>query len=150
MADLHPNTELVAVAWLKGLAYLGNRVATELPRDNTTWSASGFVTVAAAGGSAPLHVPWRQGVVDVSAWGVAPSSGRPPWAQAAALVEAIVAGTLEHTVVPRRVTMPNASYAPAFVRSAHIVSEPRRVPGDAADYARYSLDLALDWVEVPS
>jgi hypothetical protein len=147
---LRPNTELVAVSWLKGLTYLGTRVATELPRDNATWSASGFVTVTAAGGPAPLHIPWREGVVDVSTWGVTPTSGRPPWNLAAQLAEAIVTGTLDHKNVPRRVTMPSAAYAPAFVKGARVMSEPRRVPGDAADYARFTMDLALDWVEVPA
>lgn len=149
MASLHPNSEQVAVAWLKGITYLGSRVATELPRDLTTWSASGFTTVAAAGGAAPLYVPLRTPVLGVQAVAVAPGSGRPPWNQAAAMAEAIVAATLDHKNVPRRVTMPSGDYAPAFVRSAYLVAEPRRVPGDAADYARFSLDLVLDWVEAP-
>jgi hypothetical protein len=147
---LSPNSELVAVGWLKGITYLGSRVATELPRDVTGWSAAGFVTATLAGGTAPRYTPMRQPVLDVSCWGVAPNSGRPPWNLAAQLAEAIVAATLDHRNVPRRIAMPNANHRPAFVRSAWVVSEPRRVPSDPGDYARLSMDLALDWVEVPA
>lgn len=148
---LKPNTELVAVAWLKAaVAYLGSRVATELPKDTSTWSASGFTTVAAAGGDAPMYVPLRHSVVGVQTVAVAPSSGKPPWNMASQMAEQIVAATLAHKTVPRRVTMPSNLYAPAFVRSARCLTEPRRVPGDAGDYARFTLDLLLDWVEVPA
>lgn len=146
---LHPNSELVAVGWLQGIPYLGSRVATSLPLDNSTWSASGFVTAVAAGGPAPMYVPMRQPVIGVTCWGAAPSSGKPPWNLASQLAEAIVDAVLDHQTVPRRVTLP-AAYAPAFVRTAYVVTEPRRVPGDVASYAQYTLDLALGWVEVPA
>ncbi len=144
---LHPNSELVAVAWLQGIPYLGSRVATALPTDNGTWSASGFVTAVAAGGSAPMYVPMRQPIIGVTCWGAAPTSGKPPWNLASQLAEAIVDATLDHVTVPRRVTLPTA-YAPAFVRTAYVINEPKRVPGDVASYAAYTLDLALGWVEV--
>jgi hypothetical protein len=125
-------------------------VATELPRDTSTWSASGFTTVAAAGGDAPAYVPMRMPVMGVQTVGVAPTSGKPPWNLASQLAEAIVAATLDHRTVPRRVTMPSNLYAPAFVRSVRCLTEPRRVPSDPGDFARFTLDLALDWVEVPA
>ena len=144
-----PNSELVAVAWLKGLTYLGTRVATELPKNLSGWSASGFVVVSAAGGTGVQYTPMRRPVVDVQTVAVAPESGRPPWSQSSQMAEQIVAATLDHPTVPRRVTMPSG-YRSAFVRSVWVVTEPRRVPGDAGDFARFSMDLALDWVEIPS
>jgi hypothetical protein len=52
-ADLGESSLRVEVmAWLKAaVPYLGSRVATELPTDNTTWAASGFTTISAAGGT---------------------------------------------------------------------------------------------------
>lgn len=144
---LRPNSELVAVAWLQSIDYLGSRVATSLPTDNSTWSASGFVTAVAAGGSAPAYVPFREPVIGVTCWGAAPTSGKPPWNLAAQLAEAVLEETLDHRTVPRLVTLP-AAYNPAFVRGVRALTEPRRVPGDVASYARYTLDLAFQWVEV--
>jgi hypothetical protein len=144
-----PNSELVAVAWLKGISYLGTRVATELPRSLSGWSASGFVVVAAAGGTGVQYTPMRRPVVDVQTVAVAPESGKPPWGQSSQMAEQIVAATLDHPTVPRLVSMPTG-YRSAFVRSVWVANEPRRVPGDAGDFARFSMDLAFDWVEVPS
>jgi hypothetical protein len=93
-----------------------------------------------------MYTPLRQPVMGVQCVAVSPNSGKPPWNQANQLAEAIVAAVLDHKNTPRRVTLPTG-YANAFVRSAWLVTEPRRVPGDAGDYARYTLDLALDWVE---
>jgi len=147
---LHPNSELVAVGWLQGIPYLGSRVATSLPTDNSTWSASGFVTAVAAGGAAPMYSgQLREPVIGVTCWAAAPTSGKPQWYMASQLVEAILDATLEAVTVPRRLTLP-AAYAPAFVRSVRVVSEPTRVPGDVASYARYNLDMVFSWVEVPA
>jgi hypothetical protein len=144
-----PNSELVAVAWLKGISYLGTRVATELPRSLSGWSASGFVVVSAAGGTGAQYTPMRQPVLDVQTVAVAPESGRPPWSQSSQMAEQITAATLDHPTVPRRVSLPTG-YRSAFVRSVWVVTEPRRVPADAGDFARFSMDLAFDWVEIPS
>jgi hypothetical protein len=96
-----------------------------------------------------MYTPMREPIIGVTCWGAAPTSGKPPWNLASQLAEAIVAATLVHTTVPRRVSLP-AAYAPAFVRSAYVITEPQRVPGDVSSYARYTLDLALGWVEVPA
>jgi hypothetical protein len=143
--SLLPNNELVAVAWLQGIPYLGSRVATSLPTDNSTWSASGFVTAVAAGGTPNSELPWRMPAIGVTCWGVAPTSGKPPWNLASQLAEQVREAVLDHTAAPRLVTLPTG-YELAFVRTVQLLSEPTRVPGDVASYARYTLDIGLWWV----
>lgn len=145
---LRPTAELVAVAWLKAaVPYLGNRVATELPTDNTTWSASGFTTVGVSGGSPNIYVPLSRPVVSVDTWGAAPNGGRPPWNLAAQQAEQIKRAAQGITsTAPRWVTLPGA-YAPVRVLGVIPRSEPRRIPGDVSSYARYQMDLELWWTE---
>ncbi|WP_354643862.1 hypothetical protein [Kitasatospora camelliae] len=142
---LRATTELVAEAWLKGA--VGDIVATKLPRDNTTWAASGFVTVGTTGGNTGLYVPLRSPALTVTCWAVAPSSNRPPWNKANVLAETIVAATFDHANTPRLLTLP-AGYPHARVLTAYPAYEPRRIPDDPGSYARYDLGLVLNWVEV--
>ncbi|MGW6912589.1 hypothetical protein ACWGB8_02005 [Kitasatospora sp. NPDC054939] len=142
---LRATTELVAVAWLRGV--VGDIVATTLPRNNSTWAASGFVTVGTVGGTAGMYVPLRSPVVSVDCWAVSPSSGRPPWNKAALLAEQVQAGCWDHEGTPRLLTLP-AGFPQARVLSAYSTYEPRRVPDDEASYARINLGLSVNWVEV--
>lgn len=144
---LRANTELVAVAWLRGVAGLSSSmVATTLPTDNSSWAASGFVTVRAVGGAPGIYVPLRSPVVTVDAWGVNPGSSKPPWFQAAALLEAVDLGC-RAADVSRELTLPSG-YPGARVLTAYLLSEPRRAYGDQGDYAHYIADLALHWVDL--
>lgn len=143
---MRANTELVAIAWLGGVTGLTSAmVAATLPADNTTWAASGFVTVRTVGGAPGIHVPLRQPVVMVDCWAVKPGSSKPPWFQANALAELIDAGCRASTA-QRPVTLPTG-YPTARVLSAYLVSEPRRAYGDQGDYARYTVDMALNWTD---
>jgi fibronectin-binding autotransporter adhesin len=142
-----PSNEMVAVAWLKSaVPYLGNRVATELPSDNSSWSASGFTTVATTGGTPNTEVPVNEPVMSIDSWGVTPSSGRPPWNLAAQPAEAIKAAAVDHGMIPRILTMPTGFN---LVRVFCVIplSEPRRINGDAAAYAHYQQDLEIRWVK---
>lgn len=145
----HPNTELVAVAYLKTVPGLGSNVATDLPQDNSTWSASGFVQVMTVGGTPNAYSPIARPVVSVDCWAVSPNSSKPPWGKANQLAEDIRAAVHGGVLLPQRVTV-GAAYAKADVVEARILSEPRRIPDDDADYAHFSLDLELHWIEVPS
>ena len=78
--QLRATPELVATAWLKTV--VGDRVATTLPKDNTSWSASGFCTLVTAGGTPNLYVPLREPVIGVDCWAVNPQSQKPPWRNA--------------------------------------------------------------------
>ncbi|OKI16627.1 hypothetical protein [Streptomyces sp. CB03911] len=142
---LRASTELVATAWLRGI--VGDIVSTTLPRDNSSWAASGFVVVATVGGTAGLYVPLRSPVVSVDCWAVASSSNRPPWNKAAFLAERIQAACYDIDATPRLLTLP-ANYPQARVLTAYTTYEPRRVPDDEASYARLNFGLTLNWVEV--
>lgn len=147
-------TDLVAIAWLKGL--VGDIVATTVPRTEAV-KTTGFVTVHTSGGSAGMYVPMRMPVVLVDCWASPGDSVKPPWNKATALAEAIVDGCLDHEGTPRLLTLP-ADYPNARVLSAYTVQEPRRpvVPGggeasaDLGSWARIVLGLQLHWVQVSS
>jgi hypothetical protein len=145
-------TDLVAIAWLKGL--VGDIVATTVPRNDTV-AASGFVTVHTTGGSSNMYIPVREPVVLIDCWAASADSVKPPWNRATALAESIVAGCYDHPANPRLLTLPTG-YPPARVLSAHVVQDPRRpvVPGggeasaDLGSWARITLGVQFHWIEV--
>jgi hypothetical protein len=155
--SVNPTSDLVGVAWLRGISGLSAAVvSTTLPRDNTTWAATGFVTASAIGGSQDLYLPIRRPVYSVDCWAVNPNSGRPPWGQANGLAEFIRA----HIEAGPRVSnfgraltfSGDVVYKGANVIDAIMRTEPRRGPvggifpaGDEASYARYMFDLELVW-----
>jgi hypothetical protein len=144
---LRATPELVATAWLKTI--VGDRVATTLPKDNSSWAASGFCTIDTVGGTPNLYVPLREPVTSVDCWAVNPDSQKPPWGKASVLAEAVQAACYDHPAIPQTVTLP-AGYPAVQVRSAYLTGDPRRVPDDPSSYARYSIPgLVIAWVEVP-
>lgn len=148
MTILCANTELVAAAWLGTLPGLDpSMVATQLPDDNSSWAASGFLVIVGAGGSPNPDVPMRAPIVGTDSWAVAPSSNKPPWGKANHLVETVLAATYQRNLTHRRVVLPGA-YPPVFVHSALIRGEPRRVPGDPGGAAHYTMNLQLYWTQV--
>lgn len=147
------NTDLVAVAWLGGITGLTpSMVASQLPTNNTSWAASGFVTVRTSGGRPILDNALRSPVVTVETWAANPTSSKPPWSKANYLAELIVRGCYprtdaERVAMQRSLTLlPN--YPQARVLSAYVVSEPRRAYGDSGDYAHFVFDVALTWVDL--
>lgn len=146
--SLLPNSELVTVAWLKdAVPYLGGRVATSLPADNSSWAASGFVTVSTVGGDPDIYLGWRRPVMSIDVWGAATDSGKPPWNLTAQQAEQIRDATLVHQSVGRPVVTPDA-YRSARVGSVFLRTEPQRIRGDVANYAHYSFDLELWWTVI--
>ncbi|MFE9391707.1 hypothetical protein [Streptomyces sp. NPDC006784] len=143
------NSELVAVAWLGSAAGIDpGQVATTLPSDASTWADDGFLQVTPGiGGSMQLHYALREPVVQVEAYAVNVNSGKPPWGKAASLMEAVVAATYDEAGMQRTLTL-RPGFPQARVLTAHLLTEPRRMPDDAASYARYVTDLALHWIEL--
>lgn len=149
MTTLRPTTELVAVAWLGGVTGLApGMVATQLPRDNTSWAASGFVTVRTVGGAPSMYTPLRSPVIAVDGWACNPTSNKPPWFQANGLMELIDQGCRASNA-GRWLTLPGL-YMQARVTTAYWVTEPQRVYSDQGGYARYTANLALNWVPAVS
>lgn len=143
--SLHPNTDLVAVAWLK-LAAPGYGVATSLPSDTSALRTSGFVQTRTVGGSPDMYVPMRSPVVSVTCW-AAPSvqgSDKVPWGRANNIAELIVAATYDRSLTDVDVTLPG-DFPPAHVHTVIALSEPRRIEDDPANFARFDVDLVLNW-----
>jgi hypothetical protein len=151
MADALPTTGLVAIAWLtQHQPAFAGIVATSLPAPVNgvlSWQVSGFVQVQELGGGTDIDIPQRRtAVITADLWvAPAPGSTKPPWHKAAQLAEQLRQATEGDT--GGVVTLPTG-YAGARVLSAYLISEPSRVPDDPAGYARFTADLALDWVRV--
>ena len=143
--------ELVAVAWLGSIPGLSTQmVSTQLPADDTAWAATGFITVAVVGGSPNIYLPVKKPVFQVDCYAVKPGSNKPPFWKANVLAETVRYGTLPRVGFNRPLSLSagGVSYPPARVQTAYVVTEPRRRYSDAADYAVYSFDLALEWLTI--
>jgi len=143
-----PTSELVAIAWLKGVEKLPReQIGTTLPDDVTKWP-NGFVQVLTVGGTPKVYVPVRRPVVRVSCWTA--GGKKPRFGEANVLAETIVSATYGpdgHGAWARQVNIATGSYAPALVLGVWPVSEPVRVP-DPSGFARYDVDLELNWTPV--
>lgn len=159
---LLPNSELVARAWLATIPGItGAMVGTLLPRISESvlpgWAATGFLTVAVVGGSPHAYVPLAQPAVSVNCWAVAATqalpggpvtvSNKPPWGKANQLAELVrqAVDPLQRGLSAKQVSMPVPGYGRAAVRSALMLTEPRRLPSDVAAYARFQFELLLHW-----
>lgn len=149
---LRANAELVAMAFLRQriLATYGTAVGAVLqgPDDagRYTWEDVGFVQPSSVGGGINANVPVRTSVVTLDVWAVNPGSKRPPWGQAYAVAETIIAATYDteghdtHAVV----TLPTG-YPDARVTGYRVLTEPSRRPSDPSDFARVGFDVELVW-----
>jgi hypothetical protein len=150
LAQLHASTDLVAVAWLRSAPGLvADGVATQLPADETTWAANGFVVVPVqVGGSPHATIPLHRPVVQVETWGTVPGSDKLPWGIPSQLMEQIRAGTYDRMTFNRllNITAGGVTYPSARVLSARMLTEPRRIWHDTGDYAGFMCNLQLQWV----
>lgn len=149
-AGLYPNSDLVAVAWLKNRAGIGTNVATQLPKDQTTWASDGFVQVTTVAGVPDMYIPMRRPLVQIDCWAVAPNSGRPPWNKAGQLAEKILIALQDHAHTQTLLNQLPDAYYRARVLSAYAVSEPVRVYEDDASWARIRFEVMFHWDCEPS
>lgn len=149
--------ELVAAAWIGTIPGLSPAmVDTTLPPDvnadgtPAAWLATGFVTVAVAGGGPDQALPVNRPVMQVDCWAAVPGSNKPPWGQAWAIATAIRRATWDRYTIarPLAITVNGVAYPTAAVKSAYLATTFRRMYDDAADYAHLQADLALTWVTV--
>ena len=146
---LPPNTELVAVAWLKTVAGLNpNLIATTVPKPNPEFAQHGFVQVTAGlGGEANSYTGMQGPIVQIDLWAYQEGSKKVPWGKAATLgahIKAAVEGVVTHNQL---VETPEA-FDDARVHSVITHMDLRRIPGDEA-MARYMLELRLFWTRQP-
>jgi hypothetical protein len=156
---MNPNSDLVGEKWLGGISGLAPAmVATTLPRDVTTWTTfgpnKGFVVVTVVGGDQDLYLPIRHPVYQVDCWATRVGSNTPPWGTANHIAELVRAHVEARPVVYKRALTftDKGDYLGARIIEAILRSEPRRgitpgpsATGDEGGYARYMLDLQLDW-----
>ncbi|MGW6738660.1 hypothetical protein [Streptomyces sp. NPDC055013] len=146
MGITYANDELVARAWLKTVAGLPvNQIGTIVPQDNTTWAASGFVQITVTGDASHKYYRLRRPVITAVCWAVAPGKQTPPWGKACDLAEAIAEACWSFE--PSELSL-GVTGAPAVrTLQANIIQPPRRAFGDAAEYAKYTVDFELIWNE---
>lgn len=138
-----PSSEQVAVAWLLSLNGVPEgKVATTLP-DAAAWADTGFVQVQTVGGSPAVDVPLYRPTVQVDCWATNPGSSRPAWGKAAHLANAVQWGTYRQPASGVLV-LRDGAYG-ARVLTAVTLTEPRRITGDDAGFARVQVDVALTW-----
>lgn len=146
----HPSTELVAAAWLRSLPDITDAmVASTLPKDHTTWEATGFLTVTPAGGTPHPDVPVRAPLVQVDAYATRVGSQRPPHGEAAALLEVVIASCWDEGDKATDLTI-KTGYHRARVLGVSCAREPQRLYGDEQGLAKYSTDLQFHWLELPA
>jgi hypothetical protein len=148
----HVTNALVYTAWISSIPdFTADGVGTELPSDDTTWSANGYVVVpVTVGGTPHSTMPLRRPVAQVECWATIPGSGIPPWGMAEDLAEQIRFATYDRNNFGRLLTISveDVVYPDAQVRSVKMLTEPRRVYGDQADFAGITFDLALQWIQM--
>lgn len=146
---LRPNTDLVACAWIASVPGLSiEGVATTLP-DAGLWPINGFVVVTGGVGGTMLDVPARNPVIQVDCYATRAGSNKPPWGRVSLLAETIRAETFqrERAVRDLELVAGAVTYPPVRVSGVRLVSEPRRMYGDPADWAHVQFDLQLLWTE---
>lgn len=142
---LRPNTELVVGSWLGGITGLSPAmVATQLPRDESSWQSTGFVTYVVNGGSPSMYTPLRNPTLGIDCWAAAKGSNKPQWFLANSLAELIDQGCRANNA-QRWLTLPSG-YQQARVTTAYLLTEPQRMYEDPGNYARYHFNLSVHWV----
>jgi hypothetical protein len=138
------------VAWLRTLPGLvADGVSNQLPADETSWAANGFVVVPmTVGGTPHSTMPLRRPVVQVETWGTVPGSDKLPWGIPSQLCEQIRMGCLDRNAFGRLLSIAanGVTYPSARVLSAKMLTEPKRLYHDAGDYAGNLFNLALQWI----
>lgn len=149
---LRANSELVVMSYLRQriLAAYGTVVGAVLQGPDSagrySWNDVGFVQPGSVGGSINPNVPLRSPVVSLDVWAVNPGSKRPPWGEAFAVAETIIAATYDtgahdtHAVV----TLPDG-YPNARVTGFRVTTEPARRPADPSDFARVGFEVEIVW-----
>lgn len=143
-----PNDEQVIVAWLR--QYVGPDlgdagIASSLPKD---LPADGFVQARLVrAGIAIIDTPRHSPLVSLDFW--APTAGngaRPQWNLAAQLLARTTRAMENDFQTFGRLLDLGPKYMAARVQAVYKTNEPRRIEDDPSGYARYTLDVIVDWL----
>lgn len=147
MTFRNATSEAVAIAWAgTATGVTSAMVGFEVPTDNTTWAASGFIVPTVSGGNSALNYALGSPVVTFQCWACKTDSAYAPWGKARNLAGFLRKATYLNRPVDVTLTDTDEN---ARVLSTYPVGEPRKVYGDLGDYAAYTIDLAFNWVVIP-
>lgn len=147
---LIPDDERVAVAWVRQYVGpdLGNAgVSTKLPK---TLPEDGFITCTLLRpGIALVDLPVHKPLVTFDFW-TAPSAngGRPRWGNCAQLVARVTRAMDNDFQTFGKPLDLGDEFMGARVQAVYKDNEPRRVTDDPNAYARYTLDVNVDWLVI--
>lgn len=146
MVYRNASPEAVAIAWAaKAPGFTAAMVGEELPTDNTTWAASGFVVPTVSGGGSAMNYQLGSPVVTFTCWACKPDSAYVPWHKARNLAEALRKATYLNLPVDVALTDTDEN---ARVLTTRPVGEPRRTYADMGDYAAFVIDIEMNWVVI--
>ena len=147
----HPTATGTMIKWLTPYV---PAVASNLPA-LSSWpvlsgNVRGFVTIPLVAGGTVHYYGTRVPVLQVETWAAVLSSDQPQYGAAEQIAEDIVAAVNDLNASGSPVLVrQRTGYAQALVQCAPMMTEPRRLDDPETGYARYLMDLALAWVEVP-
>jgi hypothetical protein len=151
MPPSYATSRLVAAAWIASIPDLtASGVGNQLPANESTWAQGGYVVVpATVGGTPHMYAPLRRPVCQVECWATVLNSATLPWAMAADLCEQIYRATLDRHTFGGLLTITDdgVPYPDAMVRAATVLTEPHQMWSDVGDYAGWSFDLQLQWIQ---
>lgn len=157
MADLVPNTEIVAVSYLKALNIVGNAVATDLPgpdsNGNYSWASTGFIRVGGIFENINYYTTRREAIITLECYAYSSNANRPPYLVANTIAEKVVQSTLpnQHYNVLKGKLELLPRYYPVSILEVTIANGPRRDVRLVNDNrAVYLVDLRLIWVALPT
>ncbi|PKV95922.1 hypothetical protein ATK30_6855 [Amycolatopsis echigonensis] len=147
MTFRYATPDVVALAWAaQAPGIVPSMVGDQLPVDNSTWAASGFITPTVSGGGANAYYRLDQPVVTLQCWACRPGTDLAPWGKAGNLAETLRAATYLNRPVFVSLSTCDEN---ARVLSSSVVGSPRKVYGDIGDYAAFTVDVQLHWVPIP-
>lgn len=140
--SLIPTTDLVATNWVKSNGF--GAVGTQLPEDNTSWAASGFIVVTVVAGTPSIYTRLARPVVQFDCWANNTASAKAPWGKANQLAEMVKDWAWNVPNQGQKLTI-GGSYQDARLLSAYVMSEPRRLHDPNTSYAHYTFDVFMPW-----
>lgn len=146
-----PHSELVARAWILSIPGMLASVGMTLPGEILSWAEHGFYQLSLAGGRRDRDTPVARSLIQVDCFAANVGGAKPPWNAANQMAEVIIAqtyGGVDDAIPTARIVTLPSGYQQARVQTVEVTSEPRRMVGDEARIAHYSLDLIFTWVPV--
>lgn len=145
-----PTSRLVAEAWVRA-AIAGPEVGQKLPQISDQLRADGFIRVPTVGGSADRDVPvYQSPVVTAECWWPPPKRGEfSHWHRAEQLAQRLVLATDDPELMGLDIDLSAVGdFAPARVHDVIALTLPDAVEEDPNDWARYDIDLLINWTGV--